>query len=129
MKEPITLAAAAVAGGASASLGVVMGIPFEALIAGLFGGMVGLFLLPATGKRPQRGPRFYAWLGGSVASSVTVAGFLGPYSAALFNAPTVPDHLEILGFSFLWGAGAQVLLAAAIAGLQRRIDQLGGNGP
>lgn len=118
MKVPVALAAL-VAGCASASLGFVTGIPLEALIAGLLGGMVGPFLLPVNGKRPTRGVKLCAWLGGSIASSVTVAGFLGPYTAALLNASNVPDHLEVLVFSFLWGVGATNLLPTAIERLRR----------
>jgi hypothetical protein len=124
------VAVAFVGGTAGASLGSVIGIPVEALIAGVFGGLVAVFMFPsrrAGATPPKQGLPLYVSLAASVLISVTVAGFLGPLTAAWFNAPTIPDHVEVKAFAFLWGAGAQAgLLVSAIRALRRRIDQLGG---
>ena len=136
MKEPVTLAiaaAAGVGGAASASIGAVIGIPIEALIAGLFGGLVALFALPQTrapSKRRPRGWALLAMLAGSIFVSVAFAGFVGPYLAAVIDMPAVSDHAELLAVSFICGAGAQAgLLVKVIGALGSRIDQLGGNAP
>lgn len=133
MKEPaIHLAAATLAGGASASIGAVIGIPLEALIAGLFGGLVAVFVLPIEhkGRRPPKGLALYAALVGSVFASVAFAGFVGPFVAALIDLPNVPNHFELLAMSFICGAGAQAgLLVKFIGALGNRIDQIGGNTP
>ncbi len=129
MKDPVTLSVAVAAGGVGASLGSVIGIPAEALIAGLFGGLVAVYAMPAPrpdGAPAPTGMALYLALAASIFVSVASAGFLGPLTAAWINAPTIDDHLELKAFSFLWGAGAQVLLATAIASLRRRIEQLGG---
>ena len=128
MKEPIVLAVAALAGGATASLGSVIGIPVEALIAGLFGGLVSILALPskrADGEPPKRGVSMYLALAASVFVATACAGFFGPFTAALFDLPAIPDHLEIKAMSFLWGAGAQAgLLVTAIEALRSRLDAI-----
>lgn len=124
------VAVAVVTGSATASIGSVIGIPVEALVAGLCGGLVAVFMFPTPrpdGAPPQQGLALYVTLAASVLVSVAVAGFLGPLTAAWVNAPTIPDHVELKAFAFLWGAGAQAgLLVSAIRALRRRIDQLGG---
>lgn len=124
------VAVAVVTGSATASIGSVIGIPVEALIAGLFGGLVAVFMFPTSrtdGAPPRQGLALYLSLAASVLVSVIVSGFLGPLTSAWINAPTIPDHIEVKAFAFLWGAGAQAgLLVSAIQALRRRIDQLGG---
>lgn len=130
MKDPITLSVAAAAGGVGASLGTVIGIPVESLIAGLVGGLVAIYAMPSPRPEGQPAPTglaLYLALAASIFVSVACAGFIGPFTAAWINAPTIEDHLELKVVSFLWGAGAQAgLLATAIAALRRRIEQLGG---
>jgi hypothetical protein len=124
------LAVTIISGSATASIGSVIGIPVEALIAGLFGGLVAVFVFPgarADGAPPVVGVSLYVTLAVSVLVSVTVAGFLGPLTSAWINAPSIPDHIEVKAFSFLWGAGAPAgLLVSAVNALRRTIDQLGG---
>lgn len=126
MKNPPAIAIASVGGAIATSGGSIMGIPIEALIAGLFGGLAALLVMPAPPER-LGGARLYLAIAGSVALSVIVAGFLGPWTAEWIDAPSVDDRTELLGASFLWGAGAQAgLLVTAIDALRRRISQLGG---
>ena len=128
MKEPIVLAVAALAGGATASLGSVIGIPAEALIAGLFGGLVAILALPSRrpdGEPPKQGLGLYMALAASVFVSTACAGFFGPFTAALLDFPSIADHLELKAMSFLWGAGAQAgLLVTAIEALRSRLDAI-----
>lgn len=130
MKDPAALVKAGGAVSAAVGGATLMGLPYDALFAGLCGGLVAMLML-----RPAEAPHRRRWwahvaeylsLAGSLLGSITVAGFLGPLTAAWLDAPTVADRTELLGFSFLWGAGAQHLLVRAIEALGRRIDQLGG---
>lgn len=118
---------AAAAGITAALGGSVIGIPIPALIAGMAGGLCAVVVVPPPpGPRP-RGLRLYVALACSVIVSTLVGGFLGPWVAAWLDAPSIHDTTELLGASFLVGAGAQAgLLLTAIEALRRRIAALGG---
>lgn len=132
MKDPLT--ASAVASGAAAALGLghVAGIPIDALLFGLAGGVVAVLAVPVPKKRSGArlqavGIPLFLVLLGSILVSVLVAAALGPLSAAYLHMEGVDHALEVRAFSFIWGAGAQAgLLVAAIEAMRRRLDQLGG---
>lgn len=106
------------AGGAMLA-GSVIGLPIGALVAGFGGGLVGLGLMPPIKSLAARAS--------SVAMATLTGGFMGPYTSALLHVDSIPQAFELHAFSFLWGAGAQILLPAAIDALRRRIRQAGGN--
>lgn len=117
MKD-IPVTAAASAAGVSLVAGTVLGLPLAALIAGFGGGLVALSIIPPLATWSARA--------GSVATATLTAGFLGPYTAAVAHLDGMNASVELHAFSFLWGAGVQILLPTAINALRRRIDQLGG---
>lgn len=117
MKD-IPITAAASAAGVSLVAGTVLGLPLAGLIAGFGGGLVALSFMPPLATIVARM--------GSVATGTITAGFLGPYTAAVAHVDGVAASLELYAFSFVWGAGVQILLPAAINALRRRIDQAGG---
>lgn len=117
MRAEVT-AALAGAAGVSIVTGTVLGLPVAALVAGFGGGVVALGLMP-----PLAG--LVARLS-SIASSTITAGFLAPWAAAVAHQQSVDHSIELQAAAFLIGAGAQVLLPAAIGAAKRRIDQIGG---
>lgn len=128
MKDVATLTAAA--GGAAVSVGageLLLGLPVDALLGGLMGGVVAVLVIPPKRADGLTGLHLYLTLASTVLVAVLSAAALGPYTAALLHVDSVPRHLELWAFSFLWGAGAQAgLLLAAVRALRRRISQLGG---
>lgn len=130
MKEPLTIATAASAAGVTVGAGHVAGMPIDALVYGLFGGIVAVLAVPSRNERPAGGLALYMALAGSMVVSVLVAAALGPVSAALLQFDRVDDLLELRAMSFLWAAGAQAgLLVTVIEAVRRRIEQLGGIAP
>lgn len=128
MKDPITITAAASGAAAAIGVGAVAGIPIDALIYGLMGGVVAVLAVPPNRTvAAKRGAMLYLALAGSVLVSVLVAAAMGPLTAAYLHFDHIDPDIEMRAFSFLWGAGAQAgLLLSAIEALRRRIEQLGG---
>lgn len=128
MKDPATLAYAVGGGATATSLGYFAGIPVDALLFGLMGGVVAVAVIPPKRKpSAKEGPMLYLALALSVLVSVLVAAAMGPLTAAYLHFQRVDPVIELRAFSFLWAAGAQAgLLLSAIEALRRRIDQLGG---
>lgn len=125
MPEPTTTtAAAATIAAATATipvltiLGIPLGVPPETLIAGFFGGLVGVILLntvpPADG-----GVWASVWTAArrmavTFASSLT-AGYVAPmFSGIIAVIPGVTPYGALLGSAFLVGAGAQRVMAKAV---------------
>ena len=121
MPEPTTTGAAVVTIAAATAtipvltiLGIPLGVPPETLIAGFFGGLVGVILLntvPSQGDtvahlvRTTMRRMFVA-----IASSMA-AGYLTPLALLLAS---LPDPL-VLSVAFAVGGGAQQVLVFAIA--------------
>lgn len=113
------------AAGASVLTGSVLGLPAAALLAGFGGGIVTLTFQRITPEAMSPLRALWARAGALTASTLT-AGFLGPYTAHYAHSDAVPPQVEMFAFSFLWGAGVQVLLPAALRAAKARIEQLGG---
>jgi len=133
MAEPTstTIAAATIAAAATTIpvltiLGVPLGVPPETLIAGFFGGLVGVILLntvpssdvgmwPALWTTARR-------MAVTFASSLT-AGYVAPmFSGIIAAVPGVTPYGALLGSAFLVGAGAQRIMAKAVQKLAPPAD-------
>lgn len=129
MKDPMTIGAAA--SGAVVSFGAgqaVFGLPADALVFGLMGGVVAVLVIPPKKAEGLTGARLYATLAATILVAILAAAAMGPLTAAYLHMDKVAHELELRAFSFLWGLGAQAgLLVAAVAALRRRIRQLGGS--
>ena len=126
MPEPATTTAAAVTTIAAATatipvltiLGIPLGVPPETLIAGFFGGLVGVILLNTVPPSDSG-----AWAAictaahrmvVTFASSLT-AGYVAPmFSGIIAVIPGVSPYGALLGSAFLVGAGAQRVMAKAV---------------
>lgn len=127
MKDPATLGAAA--GGAVLSAGAapLFGLPVDAMLFGLMGGIVAVLVMPPKKAGGLSGLPLYLTLAATILVAVLAAAALGPFTAAFLHVDRVPADLSVRAYSFLWGLGAQAgLLIAAVKGLQQRIRQLGG---
>jgi len=97
MAEPAaSTAGIALAAGTITLTGSIVGVQYDALLAGFFGGLVSLSYLPA--MSPWK-------ITGSVASSSLLAGYFAPIAAAL----------ALNYFPWLHGVGDFTRLAAAAA--------------
>ena len=113
-----TIAAAATSIPVLTILGIPLGVPPETLIAGFFGGLVGVILLNTV--PPSDGGVWPALLttarrmAVTFASSLT-AGYVAPmFSGVIAAIPGVTPYGALLGAAFLVGAGAQRVMARAI---------------
>ncbi len=113
MPEPVTPASIAIAAGTITLSGSVFGVQYDALLAGLLGGLVSLTYLPAM-----------SWLkmAGAAAGSALLGGFFAPVlaAAALHYFPwlqSVGDFLRLAGAAAL-GLGAQALVPAGLRRLR-----------
>lgn len=132
--QAIALATASAATGSAAAWGVgeYLGVPGPSLVAGLVGAVAFTLLLRPKTTKPSIG--YFIALASAVLGSTLTAGFLGPFSAALLGAliptmATVPTDVTMKAISFMWGAGAQILLKTAIEAARKRIEQIGGASP
>lgn len=106
----------AIAAGTITLTGSILGVQYDALLAGLFGGLISLSYLPAM---------TLARIAGSVAGSSLLAGYFAPlfalgvanyfpFAAAAGEAPVRLASAAALGL------GAQVMIPAAFAWLRRK---------
>lgn len=108
MAEPASSTAGiAIAAGTITLTGSILGVHYDALLAGFFGGLVSLSYLPAMPATR---------IAGSVATSALVAGFFAPIiGAALANyfpwMSGTGDHMRIAAAAAL-GICSQVLIPA-----------------
>lgn len=105
-----TVAGAALAAGAITITGSILGVHYDTLLAGLFGGLVSLSYLP---------PMSLWRSAGSVLTSALLAGFFSPVIAAAGAnyfpwLATLGDHLRIAGAAFI-GLSAQSLIPIMLA--------------
>lgn len=128
MKDPASVGAAT--GGALLSAGAapLFGLPVDAMLFGLMGGVAAVLVLPPKQAAGLSGVPLYLTLAGTIVVAVLAAAALGPFTAAVLHMErVVVADLELRAYSFLWGFGAQAgLLIAAFRALRRRIQQLGG---
>lgn len=119
MAEPTSSTASiAIAAGTITLSGSVLGVQYDALLAGFFGGLVSLSYLP---------PMSALKIASTVAGSALLAGFFAPViaAAALHYFPwlhSVGDFMRLAGGAGL-GIAAQVLIPA---GLKRLRSFVGG---
>lgn len=115
----ITIAAAATSIPVLTILGIPLGVPPETLIAGFFGGLVGVILLNTVPPSDDGGTWPAIWTAArrmavTFASSLT-AGYVAPmFSGIIAAIPGVTQYGALLGSAFLVGAGAQRVMALAI---------------
>ena len=114
----VTIAAATATIPVLTILGVPLGVPPETLIAGFFGGLVGVILLNTV--PPSDGGVWPAlWttarrMAVTFASSLT-AGYVAPmFSGIIAVIPGVTPYGALLGAAFLVGAGAQRIMARTV---------------
>lgn len=111
MAEPASSTAGiAIAAGTITLTGTILGVHYDALTAGLFGGLVSLSYLPAMPAMR---------IAGSVATSALLAGFFAPViaAAALNYFPWlvgVGDYTRIAAAAGL-GISSQAIIPAALA--------------
>ncbi|CAN7463309.1 hypothetical protein LJR289_003059 [Pseudoduganella sp. LjRoot289] len=117
MAEPVSSTVSIAIAAATITLsGSVFGVQYDALLAGLFGGLVSLSYLP---------PMPALKIAGTVAGSALLAGFFAPVIAvaALHYFPwlnSVGDFLRLAGGAGL-GIAAQVLIPAGLKRLRRYV--------
>lgn len=129
MKELASTLTAA-AGGAAVSVGAgeLLGLPVDALLFGLMGGVAAVLVIPPKRTQGLTGRPLYLALAATILVAVLAAAAMGPLTAAWLHSDRIPWEFELRAFSFLWGFGGQAgLLVAAHEALRRRVKQLGGN--
>lgn len=124
MTEPAntTAAGVAIATGAITLTGSVFGLQFDALLFGLFGGLISLMHLPAMGLLR---------LIGTLGSASLLGGLFGPagvaaaasYWAWVAAVPPIPARL---GSALFVGLFAQALIPLVLTRLERKSAQSGG---
>ena len=116
MAEPTTTAVAAVITAISAVTLALFGVDYYALLYALVGALLGLLSI----KDPMSRVRavFYVLL------NTVVGAALG---SALADAMGAKTQVLLSGICVVSGAGAQLLVARAIAALGARIDSFGGS--
>lgn len=138
MPDPTTTAAAATLAAASVAaptltlLGVNLGLRPDLLALGFAGSIAAISLLntvPQTGDTWRELVRTaFKRVGVAVGSALT-AGAIAPWVALVVTMP----EAALSGMAFIIGAGAQLLLRKAIAGLGAKLDPTGadksGEGP
>lgn len=108
----------AIAAGSITLTGSVLGMQYDALLAGLCGGLVALPYLP---------PMRWRKIAGSVTGSALVAGWFAPLAVAAaanyfsFLGNADPNTLRIAAAAAL-GLCSQVLIPAAFAWLRKKSD-------
>lgn len=119
MTEPHTTAGTAVAATViSLPAGLVLGLPLEALLFGLFGGLAAVWL----DRRPRT---VWARVITVVMGTVCAAAAAHPVAEVLHPADT-PTAMWVPITALLVGYGAETLLRTALAALVHRIEQVGG---
>lgn len=114
MAEPASaIASTVIAAGTVTLSGSVFGLQYEALLAGLLGGLISLLYLP---------PMPALKVAGAVAGAALLAGFFAPViaAAALHYFPwlqAVGDFMRVACAAAL-GLGAQVLIPACLKRLR-----------
>jgi hypothetical protein len=122
MPEPaVSTASIAIAAGTITLSGSVFGVQYDALLAGLVGGLVSLTYLPAMSLLK---------MAGTAAGSALLAGFFAPVAAAaaLHFFPwlqSVGDVLRLAGAAAL-GLGAQVVVPAGLRRLRTLVREKNG---
>lgn len=116
MAEPASsIGAVAIAAGTITLTGSILGVQYDALLAGFFGGLVSLSYLPAMNLRRTAG---------SVASSALLGGYAAPLASV--TAANYFPFFERAGTAgpgisaFALGLCAQVAIPAALARLRRK---------
>ncbi|MDC8756272.1 hypothetical protein [Janthinobacterium fluminis] len=118
MAEPVASSTVgiAIAAGTITLTGSVLGVQYDALLAGFFGGLVSLSYLPAT---------TWGRIAGSVAGSALLGGWFAPLASAAavnylpFVTGTGEPTIRIAAAAAL-GLCAQVIIPAAFAWLRRK---------
>ena len=121
MTEPAsnTVAAVAIATGAITLSGSIIGMQYDALLVGLFGGLISLMHLPPMG----------AWkMAGTLFSAVIMAGLISPFGVEAAHAyldwtAKVPNNVVRLASALVIGIIAQ----AAIPLLLRLLAKASGS--
>lgn len=118
MTEPTNTTAAGIAfaTGAITLTGSIFGLQFDALLFGLFGGLISLMHLPAMSVLR---------LIGTLASSSLMGALFGPAAVSLSLSSwawlsAVPAQPARLGSALLIGLFAQALIPIALAWLERK---------
>ena len=108
----------AIAAGTITLTGSILGVQYDALLAGLAGGLVSLSYLP-----PMRGPQ----IAGSVIGSSLIAGWFAPVASVTaanyfpFLSSAGESGIRIAATAGL-GLCAQVIIPAAFAWLRKKGD-------
>ncbi|WP_317201498.1 restriction endonuclease [Janthinobacterium sp.] len=118
MAEPAssTVVGIAIAAGTITLTGSVLGVQYDALLAGLFGGLVSLSYLPAM---------TWGRIAGSVAGSALIAGWFAPLASITasnyfpFMSAAGESTIRIAAAAAL-GLGAQVVIPAAFAWMRKK---------
>ena len=119
MTEPNTTAAAAATATVTAALaGSVLGLAYDALLGGLFGGLLSLMY-----QQPMPARRMAI----AVGSATLFAAVLAPVAAAtaVNFAPwlaALPAHVLNLAVAMVVGLAAQVAIPVGLAALRRKGD-------
>lgn len=116
MAEPTsTTVGIAIAAGTITLTGSILGVQYDALLAGLFGGLVSLSYLPSMSRTK---------IAGSVFGSSLVGGWFAPVLtvAAINYFPWLGGAGEAIRLSIAagLGIGAQVIIPVAFAWLRRK---------
>lgn len=116
MAEPTSATVGiAIAAGTITLTGSVLGVQYDALLAGLFGGLVSLSYLPAMSRTK---------IAGSVIGSSLVGGWFAPVAAiaAVNYFPWMAGAGEAIRLSTAagLGLGAQVIIPVAFAWLRKK---------
>jgi hypothetical protein len=125
MPEPhasIATTAATAAGAAVVSVpaGVVLGLPLEAVLFGLAGGLCAVWL----DKLPRS-----VWARVATVAMGTVCAAAGAHPVAEVLHPAhTPTAMWVPLAALLIGYGAETILRTALQALTKRIEQLGGTG-
>lgn len=118
MAEPASsTAGVAIAAGTITLTGSILGVQYDALLAGFFGGLVSLSYLPAM-------PR--AKIAGSVAGSSIIAGYFAPIiaAAAAHYLPWLASLGDILRLpsAIALGLSAQAVIPAVLNRIRKQGD-------
>jgi hypothetical protein len=121
MTEPHSTAVIAVTGSISLVAGTLFGLPVAALVFGFFGGLAALKIeLPRDGQAPRG---LWSKVTTAALGTVAAAAAAHPVAEALHPAAT-PTAMWLPLAAFLIGAGAEMLLRAALLGIAHRIRQV-----
>jgi hypothetical protein len=118
MAEPSTTAGITIGAGAIAVTGSILGVHYDMLIAGFFGGLLSLSHLPPMSR----------WrVAGTIGTASIAAGFFGPIlaKAAAHYFPWLEELGDFLRMAA--GAGIGAGIHSIIPAALRRIKSLGGS--